>query len=165
MISNKTQRHDEGSAIVELSIALPILLLIMAATIDFSRVFHTAMALNDAARAGAQYGAASSASSNDTTGMINTAVAATNISLTSPDVQASRFCNCATNAGAFSDTVGAGGANDCLGPEATACPSGHRVITVTVTTTKVFSTIFTGILPGALRTTTLTRYSTLRVPQ
>ena len=153
---------ESGAALVELAVALPILMLILASTIDFSRVFHTAMALTDAARAGAQYGAASPANSNDSAGMQTTAQNATNVSGIS--ASASRLCRCATDAGVFSDTVGSPSIA-CTGAESSVCPTGHRVVTVTVTTTKVFSTIFTGILPGALNTTTLTRSSTLRVIQ
>lgn len=154
-------RQDRGSAVVELAVALPLLILIFAATVDFSRVFHTAMALQDAARAGAQWGAASTANSGNTATMQTTAVNATNI--TGVSAAASRLCECATNTGVFSSTTPT--VNDCTTAEATACPSGHRVVTVTVTTTKVFTTIFTSILPGVAQTTTLTRTATQRVVQ
>ena len=149
---------DRGSAIVELAVAMPLLVLILAATIDFARVFHTAENLQDAARAGAQYGSSSPANSSNTATMQSTATGAT--SLTGVSATASRLCKCATSAGVYSNTSPA---NDCTSAESTVCPSGHRVITVTVTTTKAFSTIFTGVLPGILHTTTLTRQATMEV--
>jgi len=150
---------DAGNAVVEMAVALPLLVLVLAATIDFSRVFHVAMALTDAARAGAQYGAASPSNSANTAVMKSTAEAATNV----PGIVAtpSRICRCATDTGSFSDTTPT--VNDCSTAEATACPSGHRVSMVTVTTTKTFTTIFTSILPGSVNSITLTRTATLRV--
>lgn len=151
---------DSGSAVVELAVALPLLVLILAATIDFSRVFYFAMALTDAARAGAQYGAANVGNSANTATMETTATAATSVS--GITANASRICRCATDSGSFSDTSGT--VNDCTTAEATACPSGgHRVMMVTVTTTKTFTTIFTSILPSVANSITLTRTSTLRV--
>ena len=157
----RTAADDAGSAVVELAVALPILVLILAATIDFSRVFHMGMALTDAARAGAQWGAASAGNSVNTAGMQSAATAATSV----PGIvaSASRLCECATSAGVFSSTTPT--VNDCNTAEATACPSAHRVITVTVTTTKTFSTIFTSILPATARTVTLTRTASLRLFQ
>lgn len=151
--------NDSGSALVELAVALPLLVLILAATIDFSRVFHIAIALTDAARAGAQYGAASAGNSQNTATMQSTAQAATNV--TGISAAASRICRCATDSGSFSDTSGT--LNDCTTAEATACPSGHRVTMVSVTTTKTFTTFFTSILPGIANSITLTRSATLRV--
>src|SRR6185503_4460206 len=105
------------------------------------------------------WGASSVGNSANTATMQTTATSATN--LTGVAATASRLCQCATNAGAFSSTTPT--ANDCTSAEATACPSGHRVITVTVTTTKTFTTIFTSILPATARTVNLTRTASLRV--
>ena len=160
-LSRDRGASDSGSAAVELAVALPLLVLILAATIDFSRVFHIAMALTDAARAGAQYGAANTANSVNTATMQTTATGATSVSGISAN--AARICRCATDTGTFSDTSGT--VNDCTTAEATACPGGHRVMMVTVTTTKTFSTIFTSVLPGAASSITLTRTATLRVSQ
>ena len=149
---------DRGSAVVELAVAMPLLVLILAATIDFARVFHMAENLQDAARAGAQYGAQSPSNSSNTATMQSTATSAT--ALTGVTATAARTCKCATSSGVYSDTSPS---NDCTTAESTVCPTGHRVITVTVTTTKTFSTIFTGILPGILNSTALTRQATMEV--
>jgi Flp pilus assembly protein TadG len=152
-------RSDNGSALVELAIALPLLVLIMAAAIDYARIFYMAMALTNAARAGAQYGAFSAAQSVNYTGMQNAATASTNLS--GVTASASRECVCATDSGAFSATVTP---NDCTSPEATACPSGHRAIFVTVWAHSTFTTLMWNF-PAIASTTSISRMATLRVAQ
>jgi Flp pilus assembly protein TadG len=157
MMFRRVWRADAGGALVELALVLPVLILVFVGVVDFARVFYTAQALNDAARAGAQYGAYSSARSGDFAGMVSTATAATS----TPGIAAvaTRLCQCANNAGTFSPTSPA---NNCVSPVATSCPSGHLVITVTVTTSKTFTTIMAGGLPGFLQSMNLTRSATLR---
>jgi len=153
-------RSQCGGALVELAIALPVLIVVFAATIDFARVFYTAMALTDAARAGAQYGAHNAANSTDAAGMQSAASAATNT--TGITAVATRLCQCATDAGVFSATAPT--ANDCTSPETTSCPSKHLIVTVSVTTSKTFTTIMTGFpsIPGSV---SLSRTATMRVFQ
>lgn len=147
-----------GGALVELALVLPVLVLVFVGTIDFGRVFYASQSLINAARAGVQYGAHTPARTADLTGMEDTAEAATNM----PGITAtaSRLCQCASDTGTFSATSPS--ANDCNTPEATSCPSGHRVITVTVTTTKTFNTLMAGGLPGFLQSINLTRTATMR---
>ena len=45
-----------GQSAVELALALSVLLLLLLAGADFARVFYMTVAVNNAARAGAQYG-------------------------------------------------------------------------------------------------------------
>ena len=158
MICDERRRTDAGGALVELALVLPVLILVFVGTVDFGRVFYASQSLNNAARAGAQYGAASPARSGDFAGMEATAVAATN----TPGVSASatRLCQCATDAGAFYPT--APSANTCNAPVATSCPGGHLVVTVTVTTTKTFTTVMAGGLPGFMQSMTITRTATQR---
>jgi Flp pilus assembly protein TadG len=155
----RSGRADRGGALVELAIALPLLVLIMAAAIDYARIFYMAMALTNAARAGAQYGANTVGQSQNYTAMENAATTATNLS--GVTANASRLCQCATDAGVFSPTASA---NDCASPEATACPSGHRVITVTVWTHATFTTLMWNF-PAIASTTSISRAATLRVAQ
>jgi Flp pilus assembly protein TadG len=151
-----------GAALVELALLLPPLMLILLGTIDFSRVFHIGMALTNAARAGAQFGAVSLGASADIDGMRDIAVNAVNVA--GITAAASQLCQCVTDDGlTFSDTSPS--ANNCTAPAATSCPASgtHRVVTVTVTTSKAFTMFgrFTG-LPGALN---LTRTATMRVSE
>ena len=154
-------RSEAGGALVELAVALPVVVVIFAATIDFARVFYTSMALTDAARAGVQYGALNAANATDIAGMQTTATSATNT--TGLTAVASRKCQCATDDGVFSDTSPV---NDC----SSLCPGGgglspkHLVVTVTVTTTKTFTTVITGF-PSIPSSVDLTRTATMRVHQ
>ncbi len=152
------RRSDAGGALVELALVMPVIILIFVGTIDFGRVFYTSQALTDAARAGAQYGAKSPASSGDTAGMESTATTATNT--TGIVAVATRLCQCANDSGAFSATSPS--ANNCSSPSATSCPSGHLVVTVTVTTSKTFNTLMAGGLPGFMQSINLSRSATLR---
>ena len=52
----KRNNRDKGTAVVELSVMIGILLLILMGTIDVGRVFYVAVTMDDASRAGAQYG-------------------------------------------------------------------------------------------------------------
>jgi Flp pilus assembly protein TadG len=155
----KARRNSSaGGALVELALVLPVLVLVFVGTIDFGRVFYASQSLVNAARAGFQYGAHTPARSADLAGMKTTAEAATN----SPGItaSASRLCQCASDTGTFTATTPS--ANDCTSPEATSCPGGHRVVTVTVVTTKAFSTLMAGGLPAFMRTLSLTRTATMR---
>src|SRR5437867_12150593 len=60
---------QRGSAIVELTLLVPLFLLMLLGTMDFARVFYTALSVTHAARAGAQYGAQSNVTSQDYAGM------------------------------------------------------------------------------------------------
>jgi Flp pilus assembly protein TadG len=51
----RRSRH-EGQASVEMAIAAPIFVLLLLIVTDFSRLFFLSIAVNNAARAGAQYG-------------------------------------------------------------------------------------------------------------
>jgi Flp pilus assembly protein TadG len=144
---------ETGSALVELAVSLPLLVLILVGTADFARVFYTAIELTNAARAGAQYGAYNPANSGDIPGMvamslaINSTFAAT----------AARTCLCADDSGGLFGTI------SCTVP-ASSCGGGrHRVMTVTVTASKTFSTL-SGYL-GLGGAVPLVRAATLRVSE
>lgn len=62
-------RNDEGQALVETAISLPLLLLLLLASVELARVNFTAIELTNAARAGAQYGATGPTYENDSTGI------------------------------------------------------------------------------------------------
>lgn len=154
---------DTGGALVELAVVLPLLVVVFVGTADFARTFYLAMELTNGARAGAQYGSYSAATSGDTSGMQTTAIAAMSAATqVGATAAASRFCQCANDLGTFSSTSTP---NDCTSPAATSCPSGHLVVTVTVTTSKTFTTIIGFGLPGFMRSLSLSRAATLRVIQ
>lgn len=67
--------RQRGNAIVEFALVLPVLILITAGIVDVGRYAYYAIVVSNAARAGAAYGAQSSVSAADTTG-IDSAVTA-----------------------------------------------------------------------------------------
>lgn len=145
-----------GAALVELALALPLLVVVIVGTADFARVFYMAMELQNAARAGAQYGAQSTSAAGDISGMKSKAVAAAfNINPVSPF--ATRGCWCATN-------TDPGSLLDCTPPTAPpSCGGGeHLVISVTVTAASTFSIIAGYPLPGIPRSFSVRRSATLR---
>jgi len=54
---------------VELALAAPLLLLLLAGVLDFAMVLRTAASVADAARAGAQYGSLSAANASNAAGI------------------------------------------------------------------------------------------------
>ncbi len=158
-MSFRNWHADAGGALVELALVLPVLVLVFVGTVDFGRVFYTSQSLTNAARAGVQYGASSPARSGDNAGMQARAVAATNLS--GVTAGSTRLCQCASNAGVFSPTAPT--PNICTAPVGTSCPGGgHLVVTVTVTTTRTFTTVMAGGLPNFMQSMTITRNATQR---
>src|SRR6266545_8094363 len=122
---------DRGSAIVELAVALPMLVMLVVGAADFARVFYFAHTLTNAARAGAQYGI-QEGKYTQTANMESTATSAAG---TIPiDAEASYLCQCATDT-AYTSTPPTGGCASCSGT------GQHLVIQVTVTTSSTFNTI------------------------
>jgi len=152
------RRSDRGSALVELTVCLPLLVLLMIGTADFARVFYTSIELNSAARAGAQYGSSNLARSGDTSGMQTAAAGA--VDITGVTAVPTRTCQCANDAGTFSPLAGG---TTCTTDVATSCPSTHRVVTVTVTASKTFTPIAN--YSGIFGPVALTRTATLRVSE
>ncbi len=135
-----------GSAIVELALVLPMLMLILVGTIDFGRLFFEAVTVVDAARAGVQYGSRSNTFSGDYDGMKAAADDnARDLDATTPS--AVRFCKCEN-----------GNDVDCV---TGTCAEGVPQVYVRVEIQKTFD-VMVG-LPGIPSTTALTRQATFRV--
>jgi Flp pilus assembly protein TadG len=144
-----------GSALVELAIALPVLLLVFFGTVDFARVIYVGNALTNAARAGAQYGSVSktNASASNIPAIKATAEAAFPTAQTITAIVSSPDCFCETDAAVATMVA-------CL-PTPT-CPGGqHVTIYVTVTTSATFSRVTP--FPGIPATIALTRTARMRV--
>jgi Flp pilus assembly protein TadG len=143
-------RHDLGQALIELTLMLPIFLLLMIGTVEFGRLAYAYIEVADAARAGVQYGAQNRATSSDNTGMQQAAIN------DAPEIHgmtavATHSCLCST---------GSGGAT-CL---ATACTGGARLVEwVQVNTSAVVDPLFH--LPGLPNTFTLKGQAIMRVAQ
>ena len=62
-------RSRDGAAIAEMAIVFPVLLLLLIGVVDYGRLYYTSITVANAARAGAEYGASSSAASINFAGM------------------------------------------------------------------------------------------------
>ena len=72
MAGKRGARRDSGQELVELSILIPLLLLIAFGVLDLGRLFHAAITITNAAREGARYG---TFHPTDTAGIIGAAQA------------------------------------------------------------------------------------------
>jgi Flp pilus assembly protein TadG len=81
--------HDGGNSFVELAVALPIVLLLVIAVVDYARLFTTGITVANAAMAGAQYGAP-----YDNNDSITFAAQRDAGSLLLDSVKTVRFCRC-----------------------------------------------------------------------
>jgi Flp pilus assembly protein TadG len=62
-----------GVSTLEVTLMLPFLLLLLIGVVDFGQLFHLAIEVSNAARAGAQYGYQNPATQADTAGMVSAA--------------------------------------------------------------------------------------------
>jgi Flp pilus assembly protein TadG len=110
-----------GSSLVEFALAAPLLLLLLAGVLNYAQALRVAIAVSDAARAGAQYGSSTPSNAADLSGMAavarNTAPQLAGLTAT-----ATRACQCADGAAA-----------GCSG----SCPSGPVQVYVQVATQAV----------------------------
>jgi Flp pilus assembly protein TadG len=97
------RRHDAGQTLLEMAIVVTLLVFLTLGIIDFGRVFYAGMAIDQAARAGVQYGAQSKNKAADLTGIAQAAVnAAQDVDWKCADgtksgtecVTATRYCQC-----------------------------------------------------------------------
>lgn len=122
-----SRRPRRGNATVEFALVAPLILLLLAGTVDFGRLIRASICVADAARAGAQFGSLSVANSSNTSGMQTAAINA------APDIDgvtatAVKSCQC-TDGTAVSCTA--------------SCTGGKMLVyvkvTASVTCTPVFS--------------------------
>lgn len=87
--------RGSGQSVAELALILPALILMLAA-VDFARLYYMWMAVTDAARAGAQYGAQNRTTAVDLAGMEQAACDAMQDLPCAPGTNAvaSNFCHC-----------------------------------------------------------------------
>lgn len=141
--------EGRGQSMLELALTLPVLLVLLVVALDFARMFNMSMAVTDAARAGAQWGAQNHAAGANVLGMEQ---AACNSMVDFPctpgtNTSASSFCQCAGSSGTISCTSPGGCAN--------------VLNFVTVTATATFATVVG--YPGLPSSVPLTATVTMQV--
>ncbi len=67
----KKVRREDGQAMVEFALILPVFLLILCGIIDFGWLFYNQLSLNNACREGARYAVVNTADDADTQAIIN----------------------------------------------------------------------------------------------
>ena len=142
-------RSRRGNAIVEFTILFPVMLLMLFGTMDFARVFFGGIAMENAARAGVQYGALSPGRAGDTDGIRAAALAdAAQQGLTGVTATASRFCGCTGSDSTVSCVNGS-----CSGQT----PNGYVQATVQYTYNSILR------YPGLPTSITISRTAKMRV--
>src|SRR5258707_15280248 len=89
--------HSRGSALVEAALLMPVMFLMLVGTMDFGRIFYTAMGVTSAARAGVQFASYTAGNAGNFDGIkqaaqsdaANQGLAAAAITIT-----AKTFCQC-----------------------------------------------------------------------
>ena len=95
-------RLQRGQAYTEMAFCAVAIAALMLVIADYSRIYFIAIALNSAARAGAQYGIQNLTTAADVTGM-QTAAANDDLNLSMSPV-ASQFCECSVGGSTVSCT-------------------------------------------------------------
>jgi Flp pilus assembly protein TadG len=137
-------QSPRGIATVEFALIVPLLLLLVAAAVDYSMLMRAAIAVGDAARAGAEFGSLNLTNSSNTSGMQSAALNA------APDINhisasAAQVCKCSNGS-----TVNCSGGT---------CPSGpvrtYAQVTVKTTVSPIFSYPSLGFTGAVVATATL----------
>jgi Flp pilus assembly protein TadG len=116
-----------GIATIEFALVAPLLLLLVAAVVDYTLLLRAAIAMGDAARAGAQYGSVSTANAANISGMQAAALSAAP-DITGLSATAAKVCQCSDGT-----TINCSGGT---------CQSGPVRIYAQVTVQTTFSPIF-----------------------
>lgn len=133
---------DEGSALVELALSLPLLCFILLGAAEFARVAYASIEVVNAAHAAALYAAAGQAQLSDSAGISNAAAtdAAVNCGGSSVSVTAvTPSCTCSNTA--YTPT-------SCSDNTTCINNNSSMITTVTVTTSCSFSPLISTRMPG-----------------
>jgi Flp pilus assembly protein TadG len=122
-----TMSSRRGIATVEFALVAPLLLLLVGGVLDYTMLMRTAIAVADAARAGAQFGSLSTTNASNISGIQTAAINAAP-DITGLTATAAKVCQCSN-----------GTVVNCSGGT---CPSGPVRIYVQVTAKATCSVLF-----------------------
>jgi len=143
-----------GQSIVEFAVAVGVLSLILVVAADFARVFYFSIAVNNAARAGAQYGSQTVITAANSSGMTT---AATTDGSNIPGLSATASqCTCEPQASPPP-------IEPCTSISSTYCAANSTATFVTVNTSAPFTTIVH--YPGLPNSFTLKGKAVMQVEQ
>lgn len=100
---------DRGGAMVELAVVLPVLILIAIGVMDYGRVYFTSIAVANAARAGAEWGAQNLGAYSDKHAEMQAFAKADGAEVGTMIVTSSRVCRCGNTVVTCSTTSDCGG--------------------------------------------------------
>jgi Flp pilus assembly protein TadG len=101
------RQRQRGNAVLEFALIFPMLLFMLVGTMDFARVFFSGIAMENAARAGVQYGALSPGKAGDINGIVAAALAdAAGQGLDGVTASARTFCSCVGSGSTVSCSIG-----------------------------------------------------------
>jgi Flp pilus assembly protein TadG len=148
-------KNNRGQALVEMTLLLPLFIVLTLLVGDLARIFYFSMGITHAVRAGAQYGFQHS---TDSDGMIAAAVAAgSDVGLTTSEITPApyRYWRCPD------DPMTTENSDFPIPPNS--CGADQPLTYVRVEATKDFTTIYGGYawIP---ETVTITRVAQMRVP-
>jgi Flp pilus assembly protein TadG len=150
-------RHPQsGQSLLEVAFMLPFLLLLALGVVEVGRYAYIGILVGNAARAGAAYGVQSLAQSVDTTGI--TAAADNDFQNNGQNV-AGLTVTSAVSCGC--DSAGIVAPAACTGLAAGTCAAGHWAVTLTVTASGTFTSLFN--YPGIPASISISRVSAMRV--
>jgi Flp pilus assembly protein TadG len=141
-------RNDQGNALIELAVGLTVMTTLLLGAAEFGRISYAAIEVNDAAHAGAAYGAQNRTYAADLSNIQNAALK------DAPDVAgvsstAGFFCKCSDGSASTC------GATDC---------TGTRIIEyITVTTSGTVNPLV--YVPGLPKSYTVTGHAIMMVEQ
>jgi Flp pilus assembly protein TadG len=137
---------EAGASLVETALLTPMLSLLLLAVIDVGRLAYMSIEVSNAARAGASYGAQSSATAVNSTGMVQAAKNdAPDLSGLSPS--ATHFCTCSNGGGSVTCAL-------------SSCPGARLLLYVQVSTSATYTPWFP--YTGSPGSWTLSGSSTMR---
>jgi Flp pilus assembly protein TadG len=145
---------EAGQAIVETALCMPILLLLLAAVIDFGRLSQFQLVAASSAHAGAQYGSQNSVTAQDLSGM---AAAAMN---DASNVAASAFSYYACADGSAPATTNGGQTMAQQRVIQNGCASTHQRLYVVVTATATFKPLLLTFLNKTVTSTVVMQVPT-----
>jgi len=152
-------RRSRGSALIETALLMPLMFLMLVGTMDFGRIFYTAMGVTSAARAGVQFASYTAGNAGNFDGIkqaaqsdaANQGLAAAAITIT-----AKTFCQCVGDT-STTLTYNSCGVTSCSLYGQAGPPASYSEVTVAYTFTTLVN------WPGIPSSTTITRVARMRV--
>lgn len=92
----RERERERGSAMMELAVVLPLLLVTTVGLVDFGRAAYEAIEVENAAHSGAAYGARSKGLAADEEGIEDAAIAdfGEDVDADDVDIESERYCEC-----------------------------------------------------------------------